>query len=120
MNNQEFFTKTVTHLRQQGAKSFLRNLDGTPMMGEMRPQCAYRDGPRSCAVGCHIPDDLYDSSLEGVTVYSIMRKPDLSPIWSGVHPDLLGCMQSVHDLRKLKDWEQAFADVANSWGLELP
>jgi hypothetical protein len=54
MTNQEVFDTVVTHLLAQGVKS------------ESETGCMYR-GPHNlkCAVGCLIPDELYDSIIEG-------------------------------------------------------
>ena len=62
MTAQEIFDTVLAHLRKQGeaAKSY-------------EGECVYR-GPdgTSCAVGCLIPDELYDPLIEGLSAYEIM------------------------------------------------
>lgn len=62
MTEQEIFNKVYLHLKKQGCKA------GT-MTAFKSFNCAYR-GPNntSCAVGCLIPDELYDPEIEGVGV----------------------------------------------------
>lgn len=63
MTNQEIFDKVATHLRgmQSRAGRFMDN-------GNSWFSCRYRtaDGSR-CAIGCLIPDELYDPAIEGDT-----------------------------------------------------
>lgn len=67
MTEQEIFNKVYLHLKGQGCKA------GT-MTASKSFNCAYR-GPNntSCAVGCLIPDELYDPEIEGVGVGRIGR-----------------------------------------------
>jgi hypothetical protein len=60
-NKQKIFDRVATHLLTQNAKA----KDGSA--------CQYRaPGNRSCAVGCLIPDNLYDASIEGVGITHIL------------------------------------------------
>ena len=54
MTNQEIFDKVSKHLLIQKCKSM-----------NTQEECQYRGENTSCAVGCLIPDDLYDSIIEG-------------------------------------------------------
>lgn len=89
LNIQEVFTKVVTHLRTQGEPA--RELKSS--------HCMYRLGELSCAVGCLIPDDQYDPSIEGESAESIMHT--LSGIVD-VSDDnvcmLLSELQTAHDM----------------------
>ena len=87
MNNQEFFDKTLAHLRQQGVRS------------AQGARCLYRgpDGTK-CAIGFHIPDELYESEMEGKGVgYLITHFPEVQPLFNGVNRYLLSEMQTLHD-----------------------
>ncbi|MGQ7794436.1 hypothetical protein ACUN0C_18680 [Faunimonas sp. B44] len=82
-NRQEAFDFVVRHLFKKGRPAM--NQEG---------DCLYRapDGTK-CAVGCLIPDHLYDRSLEDNSVRFLPRKildqlPDVN---------LLGDLQDVHD-----------------------
>jgi hypothetical protein len=53
---QETFDFVITHLRKQGKRA-------TQGGGK---ECAYRgDDGTSCAIGCLIPDNIYDPEIEG-------------------------------------------------------
>lgn len=89
MNNQQTFDRIVAHLRQQKRQSVNDH------------SCLYR-GPNgtSCAVGCLIPDDLYDPKMEGNSVESVCDVyPSVGRMFRewGVDPCLLTDMQRVHD-----------------------
>lgn len=66
--------------------------------------CAYRgaDGAR-CAVGCLIPDELYNLSMEQTSITVLLMdpgygsSPPLRAHFSGVSQSLLSEMQSAHD-----------------------
>jgi hypothetical protein len=65
MNNQEIFDKVVTHLITQGVPSRIQMQDSDTAV------CMYRgDAGTKCAIGCLIPDDLYDPVLESRSVRS--------------------------------------------------
>jgi hypothetical protein len=73
MNAQEIFDKVVTHLRTQGKQAKNTSDD-----------CVYRrPNGLMCAVGCLIPDELYDPALEGATVADFFYdKPETeTPKW---------------------------------------
>lgn len=115
MNNQEFFTKTLNHLRKQGV----------PAMGPGEydnPQCMYRgENGTSCAIGCHIPDDKYKSSMENLRVKALLQKfPDLQPIFEGVNSELMADMQFLHDncFEDLADLEKQATVIARIHNLE--
>ena len=87
MNNQEFFDKTLAHLKQQGVRS----------VGGAR--CLYRgpDGTK-CAIGFHIPDELYESEMEGKGVGNlIVHYPELKPLFKGVSEGLMIEFHGLHD-----------------------
>lgn len=59
MEIKELFEKVKTHLLTQNSRS----LNDPEFSG-----CAYRGAEgKSCAVGCLIPDDLYDVKIEGIS-----------------------------------------------------
>lgn len=88
MNNQEFFDKTMEHLRKQGVPS------------ARGASCLYR-GPEGtrCAIGFHIPDDMYNLRMEGVGVSNLLQNyPELRSLFESVTPGLLSEMQTLHDV----------------------
>lgn len=116
MTPQEFFTKTVQHLRKQGHRAL--GADG---------RCAYR-APNGdmCAIGCHIPDELYDPQMEGKNfVHLLLFSPlaaKLQPVFQGVPQQLIERMQITHDSMSSLPvlTEAAFARVAADFRLEVP
>lgn len=90
LNDQEIFDKVVAHLRKQGKPS-------AAYIGFPYKSCLYR-GPEGamCAVGCLIPDDMYDESMEGNDLYSL---PDDVLDYLGEHNlHLLDGLQAAHDM----------------------
>lgn len=87
MQPQEIFDKVVDHLFTQGE----------PAMGTNTLSCLYRgENGQMCAVGCLIPDDLYDVYMEGYGVGDLLDTytlPDLVGNYT-----LLSRLQRLHDL----------------------
>jgi hypothetical protein len=106
MTAQEIFDKVLAHLRTQGEPAL--DYLGT---------CAYRGRLNEttgkspmCAIGCLIPDDKYDPTMEGGGIYLVKdHAPDSwdcsTQVLSGVltdlglngHLELLNELQSAHD-----------------------
>ena len=128
MTGQEIFDGVLAHLRKQGKASV--NDVG---------KCAYRgEGGTACAVGCLIPDELYDPRIENWGVGSILNmrthgvgidetevyREALSRIASHLGQEneaLLADLQSAHDNQLAKlglpYWERAMERIAGSHGL---
>ena len=96
MSNQEIFDKVATHLLKQGQRSVALSSEGAP-------QCQYRgDKGTMCAVGCLIPDERYDSSIEGLSVAMMTREDDFHQEDDGVL-DALGFAVKFRQIRLLTD-----------------
>ena len=126
MTKQQIFNKVAKHLLKQGAKS----ISGIV--------CAYRgDNKTRCAIGCLIPNRLYDKTIEGIgasafsspvskytaddrtarryrTARRIGRALKLYPSQSG----LLDALQDVHDNKSVDDWESALEEIADKYELD--
>ena len=109
MSMREIFNKVEKHLLKQNEQS----IDATTLLfgnGEGE-NCRYRtDSGLSCAVGCLMTDDMYDSSLEGDSVTDVAVVEALTPI-IGVSPrhqakkiDLLNRLQIIHDDGQVDTW----------------
>jgi len=107
MSVREIFNKVEKHLLKQNAKS----------MNDSQ-SCRYRtyDG-LSCAVGCLMTDDMYDSSFEGESVQADEVEEALTPI-VGVNEEkreiklgLLYQLQLVHDDSPVENWEHDLAQL---------
>ena len=129
MTAQEIYDTVLAHLRKQGRAS--RTIAGG---------CRYR-GPdgTACAVGCLIPDELYDHRIEGLSVVEIMGgethtaspsvrykfRETLARITRRLgaeHLQLLENLQRAHD-QLLADgglarWEREMEDIARHFKLE--
>lgn len=101
--NQETFDTVARHLLTQAEKAIRTGtLD----------ECAYRgDRGLRCAVGCLLPDDLYDPSMEG---QSCFKGSDVGAIMQrlGYDPGLLELLQAIHDSRSVAGWPDALGDLA--------
>lgn len=102
MTEQEIFDKVAEHLQKQGRCA----------MGE-DGFCVYRgEEGTKCAVGALIPDELYDSNIEGVTVADIPRYDDTEE--DARKLVLLGRLQRVHD----NGYPWLLASVAEEYELD--
>lgn len=112
MTNQEFFDKTLTHLRKQGRAA----VDG-------KGGCFYRAGDgATCAIGCHIPDEMYRSNFEDKDIDFLLRtNVAIRSLFDGVKPGLMGDCQDAHDCDlasgDILHWERRMSMVAYQRGL---
>ena len=129
MTQQEIFDTVLAHLRKQGKAA--ANIDG---------DCQYRGvNGTSCAVGCLIPDELYDPLIEGLGLGVILKAivPEyhqdqaqkLLPILDRIknhigaeHSLLLHELQEAHDIALfssgLAAWEEEMRRIARDFGLQ--
>ena len=128
MTNQEIYDDVLAHLRKQGKAAV--NTGG---------DCQYRGASgTSCAVGCLIPDELYDPLIEGLSVVPLVKatmpedrkhqaqalRPVLARIKNHIgakHLPLLCELQDAHDLdlfdSGLVAWEKEMHRIARDFGL---
>ena len=129
MTEQEIFDTVLTHLREQGEAA-------TSAGGS----CRYRGANgTACAVGCLIPDELYDPLIEGLTVVQIVKAAmpaprqhqaqELLPILARIknhigaeHLPLLNELQEAHDMdlyiSGLDAWEEEMHRIACAFDLQ--
>lgn len=105
ITQQETFDTVVRHLRTQGCKSIA---DGA---------CMYRgpDGLK-CAVGCLIPDDDYRPEMESQAACALGSVGRLLHDL-GHDLSLINALQLVHDSWNVENWESAFQETADRFGL---
>lgn len=98
------FDFIVAHLRKQGRKALQDD------------RCVYRatDGAK-CAAGCLIPDDKYNSLIEGISASSVCERLKLG--WDRAI-EVIFAMQGVHDTLEVNEWESAFCLVARRYKLQ--
>ena len=116
MDNQEIMETVAKHLLKQGRRSL--DADG---------RCMYRapNGDK-CAVGCLLPDDLYDVSFEGVPVPSQWNDKTASGlaraiagVVSGSSFPLLAALQLVHDTIAPENWSVELSNTAIKFNLKV-
>jgi len=143
MSMQSVFTKVATHLLTQRAKSVGRDKEGESL-------CQYRgEGGRSCAIGCLIPDELYNQVYEGRSVGAffttncelIEKREAMRPVYSflckeldldetkaskdvttGITPKavkMLEALQELHDDTPSVYWESGLQTIADIYELEM-
>ena len=93
MDKQTIFDTVVNHLAAQGTQS----MSGGDPDTNREAGCAYRgDNGTKCAVGCLIPDDMYNPKMENATVVSLAQRKEL-PAELYEHVDMLSDLQYAHD-----------------------
>lgn len=112
-DNQEVLNFVVGGLRTQGCKA----LDAG--------NCKYRgENGTKCAVGLLIPDSEYKTDFEGqaVTPCKVISNNDITKyvMGKGYDPRLLEDLQSIHDVRRVADWEDGFLEISQKHGLTFP
>jgi len=84
---QEIFTKVAKHLLTQGQRA---------VAVEGSPACRYRGmNNTKCAIGCLIPDELYEEQMEGHSAASLLGN-------SGYFPKHYYCEQNVDKNTQLR------------------
>jgi hypothetical protein len=124
LNIQEIFDTVTTHLLTQRAKSAVPNTDGEKY-GESKLTCLYRhpDG-LTCAVGCLIKDEFYETRLEGLRATSDDVLRSLTD--SGVDTESYGVrsllreLQGVHDNEPVEDWDLKLSKIQSEFKLYKP
>lgn len=110
MTNQEVYDKVKAHLLTQKTKSYSKSLG----------ICVYKmaRSTKKCAVGCLLPDDLYEKSMEGTAVENLLRGyPKVKKLFTGVDVSLLDALQTIHDKEPVKKWPHQLEVVATVYGL---
>ena len=140
LTTQEYFDKTVRHLLTQNKQA-----RGVKSAAFEFSSCAYRNEyGLKCAIGCHIPDDLYHSMLEGKPIRFLIEdrlskaaelqalveplQPILAP--GNVYPKIVtdsdqfltdatlnGQLQTVHDTYDPDEWPAELREVAAKFQL---
>lgn len=108
MTNQEAFDKVKAHLLLQNSRALYKNRG-----------CCYKDqNGKKCAVGCLIPDELYEDRFEGSGVIELLRKStNLRALFDGLDAIFLMDLQLVHDTKDPKDWPECLNHLATVYGL---
>lgn len=120
LNKQQVFDKVAAHLLAQGQTSSKGNHPGGT--------CLYR-GPNGtkCAVGCLIPDDMYEPTMEGKSMpesgdfdmyLSTVGKVLVQIVEEDTFP-LLAALQILHDTVIPKHWDIELRKSAVKFNLKV-
>jgi hypothetical protein len=78
--------------------------------------CAYRSKNRKmCAIGCLIPDRLYNKKLEGSGYYDLPNQ--IRRFLGFNNARLLDSLQMIHDTQSVSDWAESLYELAEKHGL---
>lgn len=118
MTRQEIFNRIWTHLNQQKRPAI--NKEGG---------CVYRYKTKtrtlSCAIGCLIPDELYDPEMENDGVDNLFEQfPKVRKLLGARNADFLSRLQIAHDSylhsAGIKKWRIAMKTIAENYKLKVP
>lgn len=113
LSAQEIFDRTAKHLLAQGQRAKAPCDYGSSSV--------YRteDGLK-CAIGCHIPDDLYEPWIDEKRLdVEILPSKFLPGINVNQHLELLVVLQECHDTRLPNTWYIYLANIARVYGLRF-
>jgi hypothetical protein len=109
LSKQDVFNKVSLHLLKQYEKSVAPDGEN-PHTGKQMTKCMYRgNNGLMCAVGCLIPDELYDPSIEEQTSSSVIAcDARLQELFEeNVIDDevfFLDSLQMIHDNTPVDEW----------------
>lgn len=108
--NQKTFNKVARHLLKQNQKSTSRASNST--------RCLYR-GPNGlrCAIGCLIPNRLYNESMEDKCAGHFSMAPILQQL--GHDPYFCDKLQLIHDGYEPAEWRSKLEEFAKEYNLTL-
>ena len=115
MNKQEVFDKVSKHLLTQNMRSI-----------DSRGACKYRAiNGLKCAVGCLIPDEVYDPSMEGFRInhwkYDAHLQIKTAPLEWMLESDMSRLLNRLQDIHDSEDdpslWEEKLRKLASDFGL---
>jgi len=124
LSRQEMFNTVSEHLLTQGEKAF--DVAGT---------CVYRGAKgMSCAVGCLIPDSLYEPLMDGrspedtvedeansMSIENLFEaSPKVAELLGAGNRAFLVLLQSIHDCYEVEEWKEELEKLAADLSLSMP
>ena len=107
-------------LHQQVYDTVARHLIVQKIAAASNSVCWYRATQgRKCAIGCLIPDDMYDPRMEGHGIRHLMQ--DFPGVLPPVDSALLEDLQSAHDMDlryRFSSWVRRMQSIATKWELD--
>lgn len=111
MNKKEIFYKVAEHLVKQGRKA----KDATGDFCQY-----YAPNGDKCAVGCLIPQGLYEKKIEGCGVTGPTLEPILKKMGVAKHVEFLSSLQTIHDSSDVADWGRRLGKIAREKKWKIP
>lgn len=112
MNKQEILNTVYKHLKTQGEPAI-----------DSEGVCTYRTySGLKCAIGCLIPDNIYNPVFEGRGVIALYKENLLEPIFPGITEEeiaFLHRMQEIHD-SFFDTLDEKFKTLCEDYDLEFP
>lgn len=94
------------------------------MNGNNSMFCMYRseDGTRGCAIGCQLPDKLYQSKYEGKSVAFMLEEDEaIKKHFEDVDWDVLNTLQRMHDNSfSIEELEEKLREYASYTFFTIP
>lgn len=83
-------------------------------------QCVYRGEQSNCAVGCQLPDELYDAKMESFPIEEVMFDFwKVAEFFGEENAELLGLLQDAHD-NWFPELEYRLREIAADHSLKTP
>ena len=106
-SDQAIFDKVASHLLKKMERS--TNFNGS---------CRYRgSNDLKCDIGCLIPDNKYNSRMEGLGINWLIQDYPFIANYTGANMGFLIALQTIHDSRRPKEWNELLRDTAVTYGL---
>lgn len=129
MDKQKIFEFTIKKMFEQGERAYGRPEETEESNLQSSEMCLYRHGDLKCAFGMHIPDALYDPSLEGLGAPDVVYRFQEAKCINGVDvPDylidranttLFSELQTLHDIKDNWNSSETMRLAAREVGREL-
>lgn len=103
---QYIFNTVVEHAKAQKGRAF-----------DEVGKCLYRQNDRKCFAGVLIPDEIYVSNFEHMTVDFINLKGGFYKSLSNREISLVKSLQDTHDFYNPDSWHERFEEIARSYAL---
>jgi hypothetical protein len=99
-NHQEIFDRVAEHLLTQNQRSSVQTISSPN-------SCRYRLGELKCAIGCLIPDELYDPEMESHTVVG----DSVRYLFDEKFLPFLHNLQRIHDVDPVDQWQESLDEL---------
>jgi len=101
--------RVKSHMLTQGEKSQVFD-------SPCNPRCLYRAGELSCAAGCLIADEYYDTGLENLPADSPrVQSAIIDSLGFVPNMEMVRSLQVIHDDWPVDEWESVLDQKIREW-----